>query len=243
MYLVSTNVGEPKLEAWKYPLPQDKEIIKIHRVIIDVDAGTMVRLKIAPDDRRGTLTDDILVGGEFGDNRWSQDGATLAFVSSSRDHKSAKYRIANVSTGEVRDVFEETVKTQYESGQGAENWHYLPETNEAIWYSERDDWGHLYLYDLTTGRPKNQITKGNFVVTQIEKVDRPARTIYFYANGREPGRDLYFAHLYKVNFDGGGLQLLTPEDGNHQVTFSPDGNILSTLIRSRTCRRWSCCAI
>ena len=223
MYLVTTNVGEPKLEAWKYPLPQDKEIIKISRVIIDVDAGTMVRLKIAPDDRRGTLTDDISVGGEFGDNRWSADGSTLAFVSSSRDHKSAKYRIANASTGDVRDVFEERVATQYESGQGAENWHYLPDTNEAIWYSERDDWGHLYLYDLATGKPKNQITKGSFVVTQIEKVDRPARAIYFYANGREAGRDPYFAHLYKVNFDGSGLQILTPEDGNHQVAFSPDG--------------------
>ncbi len=226
MYLVTTNVGAPKLEAWKYPLPQDKEIAKLHRVVIDVEVGTIVKFKIEPDDHRGTLTDDILVGGVFGDNRWSDDSTTLAFVSSSRDHKSAKYRIANVSTGDVREVFEEVVKTQYESGQGNENWEYFPETNEAIWYSERDDWGHLYLYDLKTGQVKNQITKGNFVVTAIDKVDSKARVIYFNANGREAGRDPYFSHFYKVNFDGTGLTLLTPEDGNHQVTLSPDGKYL-----------------
>ena len=223
MYLVSTNVGAPRLESWKYPLPQDKEIIKIHRVVIDVDSGKMVRFKMQPDDRRGTLCDDIACEGMFGDNEWSPDAKTLAFVSTPRDHKSAKLRIANVETGDVRDVFEERVATQYESGQGETNWRYLPATNEAIWYSERDDWGHLYLYDLATGRVKNQITKGNWVVTRVNKVDEPNRVIYFEANGREEGRDPYFSHFYRVNFDGTGLALLTPEDGNHQVTWSPDG--------------------
>ena len=223
MYLVTTNVGAPKLEAWKYPLPTDKEIIKIHRVIIDVENGKMTRLKMAPDDRRGTLCDDIACDGEFGDNEWSPDGTTLAFVSSSRDHKQAKFRIANVATGDVRDVFEEVVPTQYESGQGSANWKYFPATNEAIWYSERDDWGHLYLYDLKTGKVKNQITKGNFVVTRVLKVDESARTIFFEANGREAGRDPYFSHFYRIDFDGKNLKLLTPEDGNHQITLSTDG--------------------
>ncbi|MFZ1700741.1 MAG: DPP IV N-terminal domain-containing protein [Pyrinomonadaceae bacterium] len=223
MYLVTTNVGSPKLEQWKYPLPTDKEIIKIHRLIIDVDSGKMVRLNIPADDRRGTLCDDIACSGSFDDNEWSDDGKTLAFVSSTRDHKSAKFRIADTATGNVRDVFEEVVSTQYESGQGAVNWRYFPETNEAIWYSERDDWGHLYLYDLTTGKVKNQITKGNFVVMRALKVDDKARTIFFEANGRESGRDPYFTHFYRVGFDGKGLSLLTPEDGNHQISLSPDG--------------------
>ncbi len=223
MYLASTNVGAPKLEAWKYPLPQDKEIIKIHRVVIDVETGKMVRFKMGPDDRRGTLCDDIACDGTFGDNEWSADTTTLAFVSSSRDHKEAKFRIANVATGEVRDVFEEKVATQYESGQGEINWRYFPATNEAIWYSERDDWGHLYMYDLTTGKPKWQITKGNFVVTSISKIDTVNRVIFFNANGREAGRDPYFSHFYRVDFDGKNLKLLTPEDGNHQITWSNDG--------------------
>ena len=223
MYLVTTNVGAPKLEAWKYPLPQDKDIIKIHRVIIDVETGKMVRFKMPPDDRRGTLCDDISCSGAFDDNEWSPDMKTLAFVSSTRDHKEAKFRIADTATGDIRDVFEEKVATQYESGQGEINWRYFPATNEAIWYSERDDWGHLYLYDLTTGRMKSQITKGNWVVTRIMKVDEKARVIWFEANGRESGRDPYFTHFYRIDLDGNNLKLLTPEDGHHQVTVSPDG--------------------
>jgi dipeptidyl aminopeptidase/acylaminoacyl peptidase len=222
MYLVSTNVGEPKLEAWKYPIPDDKEIIQIHRVIIDVNTPKVIRLQIPSDARRGTLCDDIACTGAFDDNEWNADGSKLMFVSSSRDHKSAKLRIADTATGSVREVFEEKVATQYESGQGRINWHYLAATNEIIWYSERDDWGHLYLYDANTGSLKNQITKGNFVVTQLLHVDEANRLLYFEANGRERGRDPYFSHFYRVAFNGSNLQLLTPEDGNHNVSLSPD---------------------
>ncbi|NOT46276.1 MAG: prolyl oligopeptidase family serine peptidase [Acidobacteria bacterium] len=222
MYLATTNPGAPKLEAWKYPLPGEP-IITIHRVVIDVETPRVIRLRTAPDARRGTLCDDISCSGNFDDNEWSPDSSKLAFVSSSRDHKEAKFRIADAATGEVRDVFEEKVATQYESGQGEVNWKYFPATNEAIWYSERDDWGHLYLYDLQTGRAKNQITKGNFVVTRVLKVDDKARVIWFEANGKEAGRDPYFSHFYRVDFDGRNLKLLTPEDGNHQITLTPDG--------------------
>ncbi len=223
MYLATTNVGAPKLEAWKYPLPQDKDVIKIHRIIVNLANNSVVRLKVEPDDRRGTLCDDITCTGTFDDNEWSPDSRYLAFVSTPRDHKWAKFRIADTETGEVREVFEEKVETQYESGQGGINWRYFPKTREAIWYSERDDWGHLYLYDLETAQVKNRITQGDFVVTRILRVDEAARTIYFEANGREAGRDPYFAHFYKVRFDGSGLTLLTPEDGHHQVTLSPNG--------------------
>ncbi len=226
MYLLTTNVGAPKLESWKYPLPEDEQIAMIHRVIIEVETPKVIRLKMEADAHRSTLCDDISCSGGFDDNEWNADGSKLMFVSSSRDHKSATARIADAATGDVRTVFEEKVDTQYESGQGAVNWRYLPDSNEFIWYSERDDWGHLYLYDLTTGKLKDQITKGNFVVTRLAKVDEKARRIFFHANGREPGRDPYFSHLYSINFDGSGLKLLTPEDGNHQVTFSPDGKYL-----------------
>ncbi len=222
MYLVKTEVGAPELKQWKYPLPQDKDIIRIHRVIIDVENQSIVKLKIEPDARRGTLCDDITCDGPFDDNIWNEDGTKLAFVSSSRDHKVAKLRIANTSTGEVKEILTEEVATQYESGQGAINWKYLPKSNEIIWYSERDNWGHLYLYDLHTGKVKNQITKGDFVVTRIKEVDQKSRTIYFEANGRETGRDPYFSHYYKIDFSGANLKLLTPENGNHRLSFSPD---------------------
>ena len=122
----------------------------------------------------------------------------------------------------MREIFEEIVPTQYESGWGAINWRYLPKTKEFIWFSERDNWGHLYLYDATTGKVKNQITKGDFVVTRLLKVDEAKRMLYFMAVGRQP-ENLYFAQLCQVGFDGKNFAVLTPEAGNHQVSLSPDG--------------------
>jgi dipeptidyl-peptidase-4 len=224
MYLVKTKPGAPELEDWKYPLPGDADIIRIYRVIIDITAEPkMVRLKLNADARRGTQCDDISCSGGFDDIAWSEDAKQLAFVSTSRDHKQENMRIANTETGEVRDVFEEKVATQYESGQGATNWSYLSKTNEIIWYSERSDWGHLYLYDALTGKVKNAITSGNFVVTKVLKVDAANRVIYFEAKGKEPNRNPYFAHFYRVDFSGKNLTLLTPGDGNHSISFSPDG--------------------
>lgn len=221
MYLVSTNVGHPKLEEWKYPLPGDSDVIMIERVIINVDTPKVIRLKMAPDFHRGTLSDDISSSGTFDDVDWSPDGSELAFVSTSRDHKIENFRIANTVTGEVRDVFTETVPTQYESGQGAINWRYLPKTHEIIWYSERDNWGHLYLYDSETGKLKNQITTGDFVVTELLKVDSKKRQLYFLADGREK-ENPYFTQFCKIDFSGKNLATLTPEAGNHSVDLSPN---------------------
>ncbi|TDW99241.1 S9 family peptidase [Dinghuibacter silviterrae] len=223
MYLVTTNVGAPTLKAWKYAFPGDKTIITIQRVVINVDTPQVIRLQVEPDPHRATLSDDIASSGTFDDVDWSPDARELAFVSTSRDHKNEKVRIADAATGAVREVFEETVPTQYESGQGTINWRYLPASGEFIWYSERDNWGHLYLYDAKTGQVKNQITKGDWVVTKLLKVDEKKRQLYFIADGRQP-ENPYFSQLYRVNFDGKNLTLLTPEPGNHAVTLSPDGN-------------------
>lgn len=228
MYLVSTNVGAPKLEKWKYPLP-DYPIITIQRVIIETETPRIIRLQMPPDPRRSTLCDDISCDGSFSDTEWSRDSNQLAFVSTSRDHKEATLRVADAETGEVETIYSERVPTQYESGQGSINWRYLPFTKEFIWYSEKDDWGHLYLFNLD-GKVKNQITKGDFIVTQLVKVDETTRRIYFNANGREAGRDAYFSHFYSVDFDGKNLKLLTPEDGNHQVSVSPDGKYFIDTI-------------
>jgi len=223
MYLVSTNVGHPKLQSWKYPLPGDKDIPTIQRVIIDVDAPKVIFIKAPPDPHRASLSDDISSSGTFDDVDWSPDASELAFVSTSRDHKQEKFRIANAVTGEIREVFEENSATQYESGQGTINWRYLPKSNEIIWYSERDDWGHLYLYDAATGKLKNQITKGNWVVTRLIKVDEKTRLLYFMAVGAQP-ENPYFSQFYKIGFDGKNLSLLTPGEGTHQVSFSPSEN-------------------
>jgi len=220
MYLVSTTVGHPTLRAWKYPLPGDKVVTMIERVIVDVSAPKVVRLQMLPDQHRSTLCDDIKCGGSL-DAQWSPDGTHLAFVSTSRDHRIEQLKVADAATGAVRDVFEEKVPTFYESGNGRINWHYLPASNEVIWFSERDNWGQLYLYDLETGKVKNQITTGDGNVTQVVKVDEKARVIYFDGVGKEKGRDPYFVHFYSVGFDGKNQKLLTPDVGNHAVTLAP----------------------
>jgi dipeptidyl aminopeptidase/acylaminoacyl peptidase len=223
MYLVSTNVGHPKLEAWKYPLPGDAVVTTIQRVIIDVDSPKVIRLKMDPDQHRSTQCDDVSCSGGWDDVYWSPDATKLAFVSTSRDHKKENLRVADAATGTIRDVYEETSPTQFESGQGEVNWRYLPASNEFIWFTERDGWGHLYLYDLATGKLKNQITTGDFAVWRVLKVDEKNRTIYFLAGGREDGVDPYFGQFYSVEFDGKKLTRLTPENANHEISLSPDG--------------------
>ena len=107
MYLVSLEPGHPKLEAWKYPLPEDSVIFRISRVIIDVDDGRMVRLQIPPDQHRSTRCDHVYCGGTWADIDWAEDGSAVAFVSTSRNHQDEYVRIADAETGAVRDVFEE----------------------------------------------------------------------------------------------------------------------------------------
>jgi dipeptidyl-peptidase 4 len=224
MYLVETKVGHPVLEAWKYPLPGDDVVTTIQRVVIDLDAHKVIRLQLPPDQHRTTLCDDVECrDSNWDDVEWSSDATHIAFVSTSRDHKHEQLRVADAATGAVRDVLEETAATQYESGWGRVNWRYLPGADEVIWFSERDNWGHLYLYDLATGKLKNQITSGEWVVTQLLRVDEKNRLLYFLANGREKGENPYFAHLYRIGFDGKALTLLTPESGNHEISFSPSG--------------------
>jgi dipeptidyl aminopeptidase/acylaminoacyl peptidase len=225
MYLVSTKVGAPVLKAWKYPLPGDKVIPMLTRVIIDVANAKVIKLNVAPDPHRSTLSDDIKDGDKWADVYWSDDATKLVFVSTNRDHKEAKVRVADASTGTVREVFQETVKTQFESGWDAANWRYLSKTNEILWFSERDNWGHLYLYDAATGKLKNQITKGNWVVTNVVKVDEKNRVVYFTADGLE-AENPYFSQLCKIGLDGKGFTVLTPGAGNHTASFSPKGNFI-----------------
>jgi dipeptidyl-peptidase-4 len=188
----------------------------LHRVVIDVDAGTVTRLKMPPDYHRGTIGDNI----RMGDYVWSPDAKQLAIASVARDHKWARLSVANVATGDVRKVYEETVKTQYESRA---QWQVLWASNEFIWYSERSNWGQLYLYDLTNGALEHPITSGEGPVMSVARLDEKSRTIWYTAQGREAGQDPYFRHLYRINLDGTHAVSLTPDDGDHTAELSPDG--------------------
>ncbi|HEV8148926.1 MAG TPA: DPP IV N-terminal domain-containing protein [Gemmatimonadales bacterium] len=229
MYVVETRVGHPSLQAWKYPLPGDSVIQMIHRVVLDLSGATprVVRLQLPPDPHRSTTCDHVSCDGVFADVEWSPDASRLVFVSTSRDHKRADVRIADAETGAVRDLFSETVPTFFESGFASRNWRVLWETQELLWYSQRSDWGHLYLYDLQTGRLKAQLTSGAWNVLTLTRVDEKGRTLFFTGVGREPGRDPYFRHFYRIGLDGKHLTLLTPEDADHDITLAPDGRFFT----------------
>lgn len=225
MTLVSTKVGHPNVQDWKYPLPGDSLIFRLERVVINLEpTPRIVKLDMEPDMQRSTITDHVASwSGEFLDNAWSEDSNTLAFVSVSRDHQDAHLQVANPNTGNVRSVYEEKTDTFFESGVESISWRLLEESDEFIWFSQRDNWGHLYLYDLQTGKLKNQITSGSWTVLEIVHLDKEDRVIYFTGAGRD-GDDPYFHYLYKINFDGSGLTLLTPENAHHEVTISESGD-------------------
>ncbi len=216
MYLVETHVGHPKLFSWKYPLPGDSVVAMIHRVIIDVDGKSIVRLATPPDYHRAMLGDNL----NMDDLIWSPDGSRLAYVSTSRDHKRATVKIANAATGAVRTLFEETSPTQLESVAG---WRVLWDDNEILWSSERDDWAQLYAYDLNTGKLLRKITTGPGPVESIAYVDAPTHTLIVEARGREADEDPYFRHYYRTSLDGRRWTPLTPESGDHSVQVAPDG--------------------
>ncbi|MEG9434514.1 S9 family peptidase [Terriglobus sp. ADX1] len=224
MYLVSTTVGHPTLDAWPYPLPGDKDVTMIERVVIDVDAAKVTRLKMPADQHRSSLCDDISCrGGGWDDVQWSADAKTLAFLSTSRDHRTENLRMADVATGDVHDVMKEVAATYFESGNGRVNWKYLSTRNEILWFSERSNWGQLYLYDAANGKLKREVTKGDWNVTQVLRVDEKTGDIFFEGVGREKGWDPYYSAVYRGNLDGKGVTLLSPEPMNHAATFSEDG--------------------
>ncbi|PHN02332.1 S9 family peptidase [Flavilitoribacter nigricans DSM 23189 = NBRC 102662] len=234
MYLATTNVGHPELKAWKYPLPGDSLIFRIERVVIHLDDQRVVRLQMPADPHRSSTTDHIAGwGGKFLDVAWSEDSEELAFLSNSRDHQEATMRVADPATGKVRTVYSEKVPTFYESGNGDGNWRFLPEFDAFIWYSQKSDWGHLYLHDLKSGELTKTITQGDWNVLDIRHIDRDNKVIYFTGAGREPG-DPYFQYFYRVNLDGSDLQLLTPDSANHVVSLSPGGDYLVDVYSTPT---------
>jgi dipeptidyl-peptidase 4 len=226
MYTVSSRIGHPHLETWKYPLIGDKDVTMIERVIIDVDSAKTTRLKMPPDQHRSTLCDNLVCQAGWEDVQWAADGKTLAFVSTSRDHKKETVRIANVVTGAVRDVFTESVPTFFDSGYDHVNWRYLSQRNEILWFSQRENWGNLYLYDADTGKLKHAVTQGNWNVDEVLHVNQETGDMILTGTGREPSEDPYYRRVYGANLDGKHLKLLTAEDADHAATVSGDGKFI-----------------
>jgi dienelactone hydrolase len=152
--------------------------------------------------------------------RWRKENRYFTYEKADRGHQ--RFRIIEVDseTGNTRNIIDEQTNTFiYEQRIFT---HYLPETDEIIWSSEKDGWRHLYLVDAVKGTVKNAITAGQWVVREIDSIDEKKREIWFRASGMQAGEDPYNLHYYRIGIDGKKLVSLTPAAGNHTVSFSPD---------------------
>ena len=152
---------------------------------------------------------------------WRKDGRAFTFEYNQRGHQAFRVIEVDATTGQARAVISEEPKTFF-CYSGKKFRFDLADGKEVVWMSERDGWNHLYLFDGATGSVKNQITKGEWVVRGVDKVDEAARQVWFQASGIVPGQDPYFVHYCRVNFDGTGLTVLTDGHGNHAVSYSSD---------------------
>src|SRR5262245_44602445 len=201
---------QPKYSSMDYAKPGDA---------LDIPRPVLFLIE----SKKQLIVDDALFANPYEISRpeWRNDSRSFTFEYNQRGHQ--VYRVIDVdaATGRPRAVISEEPKTFF-SYSGKKYRRDLQDGKEIIWMSERDGWNHLYLYDGVTGTVKNQITKGNWVVRSVEKVDDVKRQVWFQASGMYPGRDPYFIHYYRINFDGTGLLALTEGDGNHLVSFSKD---------------------
>lgn len=153
--------------------------------------------------------------------RWRKnDPRYFLFEKPDRGHQRFRIIEVDAATANTRNIVDEQTKTFiYEQRIYT---HYLPETNEILWISEKDGWRHIYLVDAVKGEVKKQVTSGEWVVRDIDSVNGKKREIWFRASGMNAGEDPYYIHYYRIGFDGKKLVSLTPERGNHTVSFSPD---------------------
>lgn len=150
---------------------------------------------------------------------WRKDSRAFTFEYNQRGHQ--KYTVVEVDgNGAVKELIKEESKTFF-SYSGKKFRYDVEDGKELIWASERDGWNHLYLYG-GNGVLKHQITKGNWVVRNVVKVNEKERNLIFEGSGMEKNQDPYFIQYYRINFDGSGLTKLTVENGNHKAYFSND---------------------
>jgi dipeptidyl aminopeptidase/acylaminoacyl peptidase len=213
IYLIESSPRDqlqPKLHSLGYRKPGDPiDITKPH--LFDIEN----KKEIAVSDELHPTPWDL---EEF---RWERDSKRFTFRYNQRGHQVLRVVGVDADTGKATALVDDQSKTFIDYAHKSFS-HYLDETGELLWMSERDGWNHLYLYDLKAGSVKNQVTRGNWVVRRVERVDPKKRQIWFEAGGIRPGQDPYYIHHCRVNFDGSGLVILTEGDGTHTVQYSPD---------------------
>ncbi|MFO1529825.1 MAG: prolyl oligopeptidase family serine peptidase [Kiritimatiellia bacterium] len=206
---------EPRLHMVDYPKPGDplpRPVPVIFRPEEDRHDWTAVDPAFFPEP--------FAPGGTFA-VRPSDDGKEFFLDYNQRGHQLYRIIAADARTGATRVVVEERSPTFID--YQAKTWrHWLDRTGELIWMSEREGWCHLWLVDARTGRVRNAITRGPWVVREVLAVDEQRREVWFMAGGVNPGEDPCHRHLCRAGFDGSGFTRLTQSDGDHRILFSPD---------------------
>ena len=200
---------QPKLHKQEYAKPGD-ELPQHYPVIIEVATGKAVE------------ADASLIGNQYDLEwlQWSPDSKYVTMEYNQRGHHLYQLLAMDAATGQLRTVVEEKASTFVNYTR---LWRqFINDGKQLLWLSERDNWNHLYLYDVKTSKMVRQITKGPWCVRDIQYVDEKEGTIYFSASGRNSGEDPYHVHYYKIGIDGKNLVELTPEPGNHNAIYSYD---------------------
>ncbi|GAB6119833.1 S9 family peptidase [Dysgonomonas termitidis] len=200
---------QPRTEEYDYPKPGDALPIR-RPVAFLIDEGKAIEYKV-PDVEAQFSLDNI---------KWDKESRYFTFNFNKRGHQQYVIYAGDISTGKVRPVVDEKSKTFVYYNALYQHW--FENGKELLWISERDGWRHIYLYDVFTGMVKKQLTKGEWVVKSVVNVDEKKRTLIFKACGMDKGEDPYLEKYYSLNIDNGRIQPLTPENANHNVTFSSD---------------------
>lgn len=241
MALIETNVKGPVLWTYHNALPGDSVIPAWDVYAFDVHGGPGVRADRPPQDNVNTSCCWLTTMGPDGksvwkDARWGGGSDELFFTYGQRSFDTLRLVAMDASSGATRTILTETSPTFVEENVrsgGIPNWRVIDDDREVVWFSERDGWGHLYLYDAHTGALKNRITGGPWLVVDLLRVDEENRWVYFTAVGREPGEDPYYRHLYRAKLDGSAVELLTPEPADHEVTLAPSGRYVVDSYSTR----------
>ena len=215
--------GNPRARSYtvRVPLLGEAGDRRIDTVLVDVASG---------EHRQIELPEGFSLGFFATGNTpqaWSRDAESAWFIAATTGDQRVRLLEVDMATGSARTVVEETSDSSVTLGHNLRartNVRVLEDSREVVWFSERDGWGHLYLFDLDSGALKAQVTKGDWLVWNILDVDEERRVIFFTAGGMEPDSDPYFRKLYRVSFDGSGLEQLTPEEAHHEIAgaLSPD---------------------
>lgn len=210
-YVLTDVAGTTRGQVRAHPYKQPGDPFQEYQMyLFSIADKTVVKVNAAPLDFYGPPA-----------LHWRhKDPRYFLYERTDRGHQRFRVIEVDAATGTTRTVLDEQTATFI---HGSRNYtHYLPDTNELLWTSEKDGWRHLYLVNTLTGAIKKQVTKGEWVVRSIDSVDTKKREIWFRAGGMHHGEDPYFIHYYRIGMDGKNLLKLTPAPGHHQVVFSPD---------------------